>query len=431
MNTSDSFLVFDEVSVFRFDLPFPHAIVGGAVRDHLMGLPPKDTDILALGVSPEDLTAYGCIPVDPRTTLPVYLYRIDGRMIEITLPCRKKKTGRGHGSFECEYGPQVTLEEDLGRRDYTINAIAMRDGKIVDPFGGVSDLRNRVLRIVHPDNLNADPLRVICGIRFASTLGFEIEPGTWEAMSSIGREGYEPLPLERFFHEFRKAMEGTRPRRFLELLYRLPSAMEVFMPELEEMSRVPAGPIEYHPEGDLLTHSFDVLDRIAGYTDSMGRADSFRIRLAGFYHDIGKLATPEGEWPRHHGHDRKTGEVLKALRLYCVFPREVRKAILLAGEEHMRAEKLKTPGKLLDLARRLKAAGMAAEDFALLVMADSEGKRDILEILKKAEIALRHPVEVPEGKIGKEAGDHIRSVRGTVLAALLRGSSDTGNSHSH
>ena len=282
-------------------------LVGGAIRDELLGLAPGDRDWVVVGATPEQMLDAGFRPVG--RDFPVFLHPHTGE--EHALARTERKSGRGHRGFVVDADPSVTLEEDLQRRDFTINAIARTaDGALVDPYGGAADIRARVLRHVGPA-FAEDPLRVLRAARFMARLaplGFQVAPETMALMRAMVAAGeLETLVPERVWQELRKALAAPRPSAFLSAL-RGCGALAVVLPEVDALYGVPQR-AEYHPEVDTGVHQELVSDMAA----QLAPGDD----LAGFAaltHDLGKALTPAHVLPRHIGHE---GAGLKPLARLC------------------------------------------------------------------------------------------------------------------
>lgn len=271
-------------------------LVGGAVRDKLLGLPIKDKDYVVIGATPEYMLQQGYTQVGH--DFPVFLHPVTH--CEYALARTERKSGSGYTGFICSFGPEVTLEEDLKRRDLTVNAIAEDEetGRIIDPYGGVQDLQNRVLRHISPA-FSEDPLRVLRVARFAAklhNLGFVIAPETMQLMHDMAHSGeLKALTPERVWMEIEKAMATPRPDVFIGILHECGALGEV-LPEAEALSGVP-GPAKWHPEIDTLVHTMLTMKAVAAMTDDP------KVRFAMLCHDIGKALTPKDNWPHHYHHN--------------------------------------------------------------------------------------------------------------------------------
>jgi len=271
-------------------------LVGGAVRDALLGLSVTEKDWVVVGSTPEEMLEKGFKQVG--ASFPVFLHPKNGE--EYALARTEKKQGHGYHGFRVDFHPGVTLEEDLQRRDLTINAIARdEDGILVDPYGGQRDLEQKVLRHVS-DAFVEDPLRVLRVARFAARFarfGFRVHPSTLALMAEITRSGeLQHLAAERIWREIELAMKTDKPSVFVSVL-RECGALEVLLPEVNRLFGVPQ-PEKYHPEIDTGVHLLMALDIAADL--SKGAAN---VVFAVLLHDLGKGITPKQELPSHKGHE--------------------------------------------------------------------------------------------------------------------------------
>jgi tRNA nucleotidyltransferase (CCA-adding enzyme) len=345
-------------------------LVGGAVRDRLLGRLPTERDYVVVGATPDDLLALDFRPVGK--DFPVFLHPRTGE--QYALARTERKTGPGYYGFATRYSPDVTLEEDLARRDLTINAMAEdADGRLVDPHGGLCDLESRVLRHVSPAFVE-DPLRVLRVARFAArfaSLGFSVAPETMELMRRIVAGGeLGTLAPERVWTETDRALGEARPTVYFETLRACGALASVF-PELEALYGVPQ-PEKWHPEIDAGDHTMQVLEVAASLS-----ADT-TVRWAALVHDIGKGVTPREDWPRHIGHEETGARMIVDLsaRLRC--PNEHRDLAVLVARHHARAHRAleQRPGALLELFERTDAFRRAErfERFLLACEADARGR---------------------------------------------------------
>lgn len=308
-------------------------LVGGAVRDRLLGLEPGDRDWVVVGTTPERMLAKGFRPVG--RDFPVFLHPESGE--EYALARTERKSGRGYRGFVVDADPSVTLEEDLGRRDFTINAIAQDEvGALVDPYGGARDIEARVLRHVGAAFVE-DPLRVLRAARFMArfaALGFSVAPETLALMREIVDQGeLAELAPERVWQELRRALEAERPSAFLRTL-RECGALAATLPEVDALYGVPQR-AEYHPEVDTGRHQELVSDMAA----RLAPGDAL-IGFAALAHDLGKALTPESEWPRHIGHERAGAAPLRGLCERLKIPADHRELALIACREHLNVHRL-------------------------------------------------------------------------------------------
>ena len=308
-------------------------LVGGAVRDALLGLPPGDRDFVVVGATPEAMLAAGFRAVG--RDFPVFLHPVTGE--EHALARTERKSARGHRGFVVDAHPSVTLEEDLGRRDFTINAIARSgDGRLVDPHGGAADIRDRVLRHVGPAFVE-DPLRVLRAARFMARfapLGFRVADATLALMRDMvaGGELAELVP-ERVWQELVRALRAPRPSAFLRTL-RDCGALAVVLPEVDALYGVPQRP-EYHPEVDTGVHVELVCDMAA----ALAPGDD-EVGFAALVHDLGKGLTPPDEWPKHIRHEQRGVAPVRELCARLRVPAAHRDLGVMACREHLNVHRL-------------------------------------------------------------------------------------------
>ncbi|MGD9787170.1 MAG: multifunctional CCA addition/repair protein [Sulfuricellaceae bacterium] len=297
--------------------------VGGAVRDELLGLPVQDRDYVVVGATPQDMVARGFRPVGK--DFPVFLHPRSHE--EYALARTERKAGKGYKGFQVYASPEVTLEEDLARRDLTINAMARDEtGALIDPYNGEADLRAGVLRHVSPAFVE-DPVRILRVARFAARFGFRIAEETLALMGEMVVNGeVDALVPERVWQELSRGLMESKPSRMFEAL-RACGALAKILPEVDRLFGVPQPPL-HHPEVDTGAHVMMVVDRAAE------KAASLAVRFAALGHDLGKGATPAEEWPRHHGHEARGVELLGPLCERLRVPAECRDLAVLAARYH-------------------------------------------------------------------------------------------------
>ncbi|ASK27902.1 multifunctional CCA addition/repair protein [Neisseria chenwenguii] len=281
---------------------FQTYLVGGAVRDALLGLDVKDRDWVVVGENAESMIRRGFQPVGK--DFPVFLHPETHE--EYALARTERKTAKGYAGFVFHADKDVTLEQDLLRRDLTINAMAQdSDGLIIDPFGGRQDLQNGILRHVSPA-FAEDPVRILRTARFATRYGFQIAPETMTLMKNMVENGEAgALVAERVWQELAKGLMERQPRRMLEVL-RECGALKVLLPEIDALFGIPQR-ADYHPEIDCGIHTLMVLQCAADMDLSLPE------RYAALLHDLGKAKTPPDILPRHHGHDLNGVEPVRAV----------------------------------------------------------------------------------------------------------------------
>lgn len=321
--------------------------VGGAVRDSLLGLPVQDRDWVVVGATPEDMLAQGYTPVGK--DFPVFLHPRTHE--EYALARTERKTAPGYKGFIFHTSPAVTLEEDLIRRDLTVNAMARgADGRLVDPHGGQRDLAARVLRHVSPA-FAEDPVRILRVARFAARFqDFSVAPETLGLMQAMVAAGeVDALVPERVWQELARGLMEARPSRMLQVL-RDCGALARIVPELDRLFGVPQPP-QHHPEVDTGEHILLVVDAAARHQHALP------VRVAALLHDLGKGLTPPEEWPRHHGHEQRGVAAVQAVCARLKIPTDCRDLAVLTAREHgvMRLAQELRPGTLVSLLERVDA----------------------------------------------------------------------------
>jgi tRNA nucleotidyltransferase (CCA-adding enzyme) len=310
--------------------------VGGAVRDELLGLPVQDRDYVVVGATPEQMVALGFRPVGK--DFPVFLHPVTHE--EYALARTERKTAPGYSGFVFHTDPGVTLEQDLIRRDLTVNAIARaEDGTLIDPFGGQNDLRARLFRHVSPA-FAEDPVRILRSARFAARFAdFSVAPQTGELMRQMVAAGeVDALVPERVWQELARGLMEAKPSRMFEVL-RACGALARILPELDALWGVPQPPLP-HPEIDTGVHVMLAIDVAAAHGYGLP------IRFAVLTHDLGKGSTPPAEWPRHHGHEGRGAALVKQVCQRLKIPNECQDLALMTAREHgnlARALELRAP----------------------------------------------------------------------------------------
>ena len=305
--------------------------VGGAVRDQLLGRTVKDIDWVVVGATPEQMRAQGFRPVGD--DFPVFLHPESAE--EYALARTERKSGHGYGGFTFHTSPSVTLEEDLLRRDLTVNAMAQADdGTLYDPYRGQTDLANRVLRHVSPA-FAEDPLRVLRVARFAARyayLGFRVATETMALMRQLSASGeLQHLTAERTWQEFARALMEDNPEVFITVL-RDCGALKALLPEVDALFGVPQ-PEEHHPEIDTGAHIMSVLQQCVRF------AQPLNVRWACLLHDLGKGTTDPAQWPRHIGHETRGLALIKKVNKRLKVPNDCAQLAFLVGEYHTHAHR--------------------------------------------------------------------------------------------
>jgi tRNA nucleotidyltransferase (CCA-adding enzyme) len=402
-------------------------LVGGAVRDELLGLPVRERDWVVVGARPEELQARGFKPVGK--DFPVFLHPRNGE--EYALARTERKTGPGYRGFETLFSPDVTLEQDLERRDLTINAIAKDPdgGGLIDPFGGQRDLGERVLRHVSRAFVE-DPVRVLRVARFAARfapLGFEVAPETLDLMREIAARGeLDALVSERVWQETQRALAMPAPARFFEVL-RDANALPIVFPELHALFGVPQ-PEQWHPEIDTGVHTLMVAEQAAKLSDDPV------VRFAALTHDLGKGTTPPSEWPRHIAHEQRGVALVEALCDRLKIPNAYRELAILVSRYHLDAHRVTElrDNTLLEILERLDAFRRPArfEQWVLACEADARGRKGLenreypqADLLRRARDTVAKVTLDPaerDGLDGPKIAEKLRNARLAALASQRR-----------
>jgi len=303
--------------------------VGGAVRDKLLGLPVTDRDWLVVGSSPEEMVALGYKPVG--RDFPVFLHPQTHE--EYALARTERKTAPGYKGFAFNTSPDVTLEQDLARRDLTINAIVEdEDGNILDLYNGRVDLEAGILRHISPAFIE-DPLRVLRVARFAARFNFSVADETLGLMQQLSESGeLSALVPERVWTELEKALQGDNPWRFIEVL-RECGALKLVFPEIDRLYGVPQPP-EHHPEIDTGIHTIMVLKQATRLSKDPV------VRFAALTHDLGKGTTPANILPSHHGHEERGARLVKSLCKRLRIPNRYRDLAVIVARYHFICHKI-------------------------------------------------------------------------------------------
>ncbi len=323
-------------------------LVGGAVRDKLLGLPIKDRDYVVVGSTPQQMLDAGFQEVGK--DFPVFIDPKTGE--EYALARTERKSGKGYKGFAVDFSAAITLEDDLIRRDLTINAMAQdTDGSIIDPHGGQQDLEKKILRHVSPA-FAEDPLRVLRVARFAARfhhLGFNVANETLQLMTELAQSEIAELTAERVWQETQRALETESPWVYFEVL-RECSALKVLIPELDKLWGIP-NPAQWHPEIDTGIHTMMVLEQAAKKTKDP------IVRFAALFHDLGKGTTPKSEWPRHKGHESTGVPIIKTVCKRLRIPKDYQELAVQVSRYHLHCHKMfeLRPNTILKVLKALKA----------------------------------------------------------------------------
>ena len=401
-------------------------LVGGAVRDQLLGFPVHERDWVVVDGTPEQMLSKGFKPVGK--SFPVFLH--PETHDEYALARTERKTAAGYKGFDIHAEPGVTLYEDLHRRDLTINAIAQTaDGMLIDPYGGQQDLQDRLLRHISTAFCE-DPVRILRVARFAARyahIGFKIAPETLQLMQEMVINGeVDYLVAERVWAETEKALAERTPVAFFESLRDCKALKNIF-PEIDQLFGVPQPP-KYHPEIDTGLHSFMALEQAARLSDQT------TVRFAALVHDLGKALTPPQMWPSHHGHETSGLPVLEKLCLRLRIPNQFYKLAAQVMQYHThchRALELR-PGILTDMLIVLGAfkPGNNLKNFLLACEADARGRTGFEQhpycqadlILEAQKVGM--PINIsslPDKQFrGEKIGFAIRNLRINAISACKK-----------
>lgn len=400
-------------------------LVGGAVRDALLGIKAGDRDWLVVGQTPEQLVAAGFTPVG--SDFPVFLHPRTGE--EYALARTERKTAPGYKGFVFHADSSVTLEQDLARRDFTINAIAQsEDGQLIDPYNGKRDLELRILRHVSPA-FAEDPVRILRAARFMARfadLGFTIAPETLELMRQMVLDGeVNHLVPERVWQEIQSALRTKTPSAFLQTL-RACGALAVILPEVNALYGVPQR-AEFHPEIDTGIHTEMVLDMAA----RLAPGDNI-IGFAALTHDLGKALTDPTQWPKHIQHEQLGVSAVEALCTRLKVPNECAQLALHVCKEHLNIHRLidLRPETVHDLMARVDGFRKPERiaQIALVCEADKRGRLGLSEVPYPSAALLQQYFQAAQqvqardlnlsGLSGPEVGEALREARIAAIAKL-------------
>ena len=335
-------------------------LVGGALRDRFLNLENHDEDYCVCGLTEEEFI--NLFPSAKTRGKAFKVFDLEGK--EFALARKDVKKGFGHKDFEIKSNPQITIEEDLYRRDITINSIAenVLTKEIIDPFNGIKDIQNKIIRATSL-SFKEDPLRVYRVARFASQLEFNVEKDTVKLMKSM-KDELSTLSKERVFEELKKALGTNKPSIFFEVL-RNAGVLDAHFKEINDLIGA-LQPEKYHPEGDAYNHTMIVLDYVSQNTKDLS------IRFAALVHDLGKGLTPKEEYPHHYGHEDKGVALIGTLGNRIGAKNEWIKAGKVACKEHMRGGifyKMK-PSTKVDFIERISKTKLGLDGLQLIVDAD-------------------------------------------------------------
>ena len=400
-------------------------LVGGAVRDQLLGVPVVDRDWVVVGATPEQMKAQGYRQVG--RDFPVFLHPDTAE--EYALARTERKTAPGYHGFAFDTSPDITIEQDLQRRDLTINAMAQdAEGRLVDPWGGARDLERRVLRHVSTA-FREDPVRILRVARFAARYadrGFTVAPETLTLMREMVAAGeVDALVAERVWLDTQKALAEPRPAAFVATL-RACGALARLLPEVDRLYGIPQR-ADYHPEIDAGLHLGMVLDQAA----ALSQRDPLVV-FAALLHDLGKALTPRDEWPRHHRHDAEGVEPVREVCRRLKVPRDYQRLAELVCRYHIRCHRVfeMRPTRVHDLVVKLDGMRQPEmmERFLVACTADTRGRlgladkdypqADFLRDCRSAMAAVDARELADQGLTGEQLGQALRRARSKAIAAV-------------
>lgn len=340
-------------------------LVGGALRDKILNRQTSDYDYCVTGLTQEEFTS-----IFPNAKIRGKFFAVfDLQGYEIALARTEQKTGIGHKEFQIKVGKEITIQEDLSRRDITINAIAQEvlTEKIIDPFKGRQDIKNRIIRAIS-NSFQEDPLRAYRVARFASSLEFKVDNKTIKLIEGLRNELLS-LSKERVYEEFKKALASNKPSIFFQILAKA-NILDIHFEEIFNLIGV-SQPIEYHPEGDVFNHTMLALDKSAKLTNKL------EIRYAVLVHDLGKGITPKQMLPHHYGHDKNGIPLVKKISDRIGVPKLWTKAGKTSASEHMRAGifmQMKT-SKQVDFIEKINKSVLGIDGIEIVAQCDTTNRQ--------------------------------------------------------
>lgn len=398
-------------------------LVGGAVRDQLLGNKRKDEDYCITGIVEEQFVKIFPIAKKIGKTFPVYM--LEGK--EIAFARIEKKIGKKHQDFEVEAQKEISIEEDLKRRDITINAMAIDvlENKLIDPFGGREDLKNKTIKKIS-HSFREDPLRAYRVARFAACLEMEVEEETLQEMKKM-KEELKELSVERVWIEMKKALACKNPSCFFETLKKV-GILEVHFPEIQNLIGK-MQPKEYHPEGDSYVHTMQVVDICSKMTqkdleearNEREKESILQIRFASLVHDLGKGETPKEILPHHYGHEKRGEKLVEQLGKRLKIPNAWIECGKIATKEHGRGGLFNkmTPAKQVDFITRVEKSKLGLEGLEIVVKCDKY-KGGSLEELKNKQLFARIGKECIRNVTGKEIVKKNKELKGKKVGEQIR-----------
>lgn len=380
-------------------------LVGGAVRDKFRSVAAHDRDYCVTGLDEKTFNENFVDAPKFGKSFPVYSIEIDDAPCEVAFARTERKVGTGYRGFEISFSPGVTIEQDLYRRDTTINAMAIEllSGELVDPFGGREDVLNKKIRAVS-EHFTDDPVRALRAARQAAQFHFDICPETFASMK-LCKEELAHEPTERIFDELETALKTEKPSIFFRSLEQA-DLLEVTFPEVAQL-RGKIQPSYFHPEGDAYEHTLQILDDVSKINPKP------IVRFAALAHDFGKGTTPPEILPHHYQHEKRGLEVLNKMNRRMTLPGDWKKVAAFVIREHMRAPRLEKAGKIVDLLLDVHGLKISVKDFCDVISIDNHGlppylehAQEIIDVLLKI-----GGKDAPPELKGKEIGKWIHNER--------------------
>lgn len=340
--------------------------VGGSVRDQFLGVQPKDLDLVVCGIEESMFVERFPDAVKVGQSFPVYLVDIGGEQVEVAFARSEKKVGKGYCGFEVAYDSSISIEQDLYRRDLTVCAIAkhvLSEDVYCDPYGGIADIKEKVLKPVSVKTFKEDPIRALRAARFHASLEFKLSEELKQLMKAC-KDELKDVPKERIILEMRKAFKADKPSKFFQAL-KDADLLDVCFPILHAMIGVEQSPV-WHPEGDVFEHAMQAID----IARSVSSSDV--LLYAALMHDAGKIMTKKELYPKHHGHDLEGVKVLSDhfKKLGSAIPKDFKQYALIVSKEHMRVRELHKESKIIECMHAI-AKVMSFKEFSIVVLSDS------------------------------------------------------------
>ena len=395
-------------------------LVGGCVRDFYRRVQRKDHDYAVTGLTEKQFTDLFPEATRVAKSFPVYLLEIDGQMSEVAFARQEWKSGMGYQGFEFKINPEISIEEDLSRRDTTMNAMAIdiltRD--LIDPFNGIAAIMNGYIKAVN-DHFCDDPVRALRAARQSAQFGYIITHKTIRLMHKCKVELFQE-PAERIFKELEKALATDKPSLYFRALAEADILRSTY-PEVDDLIGVPQ-PELYHPEGDVFEHTMQVLDKVSKVTKDV------RVRFAALCHDLGKALSPEEELPHHYKHEFTGLDVLDKISKSWALPNEWKKSAYVAIKRHMHLPYIKKERKMVPILFDVAKSPIGFSGFNTIIQADTTDPNGLPVWLEKGEEIMRQlkkvkgtdaPKEVLETN-SKLIGDWILGERARILKGIIK-----------